>query len=126
MLAVATTASVLLPAVMPAAATTAAAVSASATSPRRSSADSLTGMVARRNHIKPATAGGVMILAETFDHSIFRQSLARMFATGPDGLLEQGYNATLEVALPKVPVVPWLQHPVHEQLGHFLDLQMLQ
>lgn len=43
-----------------------------------------------------------MILAETFDHSIFRQSLARMFATGPDGHLEQGYNATLEVALPNV------------------------
>jgi hypothetical protein len=46
-----------------------------------------------------------MILAETFDHSIFRQSLARTFATGPDGLLEQGFNATLEVALPKVRVV---------------------
>jgi hypothetical protein len=46
-----------------------------------------------------------MILAETFDHSIFRQSLARTFATGPDGLLEQGFNATLEVALPKVHVV---------------------
>jgi hypothetical protein len=55
--------------------------------------------------IKPAAAGGVMILAETFDHSIFWQSLARTFATGPDGLLEQGFNATLEVALPKVHVV---------------------
>lgn len=43
-----------------------------------------------------------MILAETFDHSIFTQSLARMFATGPDGLLDQGFNATLEVALPQV------------------------
>jgi hypothetical protein len=50
-------------------------------------------------------AGGVMILAETFDHSIFRQSLQRTFATRPDGLLEQGFNATLEVALPKVPSV---------------------
>ena len=56
-----------------------------------------------------------MILAETFDHRIFRQSLQRMFATGPDGLLEQGFNATLEVALPKVPLVyeyhgsPWIR-----------------
>lgn len=43
-----------------------------------------------------------MVLAETFDHSIFRQSLSRLFATGPDGLLDQGFNATLEVGLPKV------------------------
>ena len=81
-----------------------------------------------------------MILAETFDHSIFRQSLARMFATGPAGLLEQGYNATLEVALPKVGVIhrhvlaqiqrsswrrtfslPWhavCEAPLHSAVGH--------
>ena len=47
-------------------------------------------------------AGGVMVLAETFDHSTFRQSLARLLATGQDGLLDQGFDATLEVALPKV------------------------
>lgn len=43
-----------------------------------------------------------MVLAETFDHSIFRQSLARLFTTGPDGHLDQGFNATIEVGLPKV------------------------
>ena len=53
-----------------------------------------------------------MILAETFDHSVFRQSLARTFATGPDGLLDQGFNATLEVALPKVRIVN--QHLLHQ------------
>ncbi len=43
-----------------------------------------------------------MVLAETFEHSIFRQSLARLFTTGPDGHLDQGFNATIEVGLPKV------------------------
>ena len=38
-----------------------------------------------------------MVLAETFSHDIFRKSLERMFASGPDGLLQMAFNASVEV-----------------------------
>ena len=43
-----------------------------------------------------------MVLGETFDHETFRASLARLFTTGEDGALDQAFNATLEVVVPKV------------------------
>ncbi len=42
-----------------------------------------------------------MILGETFDHATFRRSLGRVFAAAPDGQLDCGFNATLEVFAPK-------------------------
>lgn len=42
-------------------------------------------------------AGGVMVLAETFDHAVFRQSLARMFASDPEDHLRMAFNASVEV-----------------------------
>ena len=40
-----------------------------------------------------------MVLAETFDHDIFRKSLARMFASEAEGHLRMAFNATVEVRL---------------------------
>ena len=39
-----------------------------------------------------------MVLAETFDHVIFRQSLARMFERDADGHLSMAFNATVEAS----------------------------
>eukprot|EP00898_Chlorokybus_atmophyticus_P006829 jgi/Chlat1/7147/Chrsp57S06816 len=41
--------------------------------------------------------GGMMVLAETFSHSIFKQSLQRMFRTDEEGHLRMAFNATMEV-----------------------------
>jgi hypothetical protein len=43
-----------------------------------------------------------MVLAEEFSHSIFRQSLARMFDTDANGDLRMAFNATMEVLCTKV------------------------
>ncbi len=40
-----------------------------------------------------------MVLAETFDHVIFRQSLARMFERDADLHLSMAFNATVEASL---------------------------
>ena len=37
-----------------------------------------------------------MVLAETFDHSIFRETLARMFTSTEEGHLTMAFNATVE------------------------------
>jgi len=62
------------------------------------SCPSIVSLVA--NHmLGPSPAGGVMVLAETFDHVIFRQSLARMFERDADLHLSMAFNATVEASL---------------------------
>lgn len=43
-----------------------------------------------------------MVLAETFSHEIYRQSLARLFELDENGHLQMYFNATLEVAVSRV------------------------
>lgn len=62
------------------------------------------------------SAGGVIILGETFDHPTFRRSLGRVFASGPDGHLDCGFNATLEVIAPKVSCLTRLRHGLVTQV----------
>ena len=38
-----------------------------------------------------------MVLAETFEHAIFRQSLGRLFERDASGHLRMAFNATVEV-----------------------------
>ncbi|KAK9805138.1 hypothetical protein WJX72_001479 [[Myrmecia] bisecta] len=48
-----------------------------------------------------ACTGGVMVLAETFGHDLFRKSLGRMFERSAGGSLQMGFNATFEVLCTK-------------------------
>lgn len=50
-------------------------------------------------------AGGVVVLAETFSHDIYRQSLARLFELDENGHLQMYFNATLDVAVSRVSLV---------------------
>ena len=47
-------------------------------------------------------AGGLVVLAETFSHEIYRQSLARLFELDEHGHLQMYFNATLDVAVSRV------------------------
>lgn len=51
--------------------------------------------------------GGVVVLAETFSHDIYRKSLARLFELDENGYLQMYFGATLDVTMSKVraPVV---------------------
>lgn len=50
-----------------------------------------------------------MVLAETFGHSLLRQSLARLFQRDEQGLLDMAWHATLDVLTPPVRIPP--PHP---------------
>ena len=47
-------------------------------------------------------AGGVVVLAETFSHEIYRKSLARLFELDENGYLQMYFNATFDVIMSKV------------------------
>lgn len=47
-----------------------------------------------------------MVLAETFGHSLLRQSLARLFQRDEQGLLDMAWHATLDVLTPPVRIPP--------------------
>lgn len=47
-------------------------------------------------------AGGVVVLAETFSHEIYRKSLARLFELDENGYLQMFFNATFDVIMSKV------------------------
>ncbi len=47
-------------------------------------------------------AGGVVVLAETFSHEVYRKSLARLFELDENGYLQMYFNATFDVIMSKV------------------------
>ena len=44
-----------------------------------------------------ACTGGIMVMAETFDHDVYRRSLARLLRIDDSGCLTMGLNGTFEV-----------------------------
>ena len=54
----------------------------------------------------PNSTNGVIVLADSFATSIFKQSFLRMFNKDGAGLLEMGFNATFDVQV--CPVVDFV------------------
>jgi len=51
--------------------------------------------------------GGLMIMADSFNTSIFKQSFQRIFAKNADGSLTMAFNATLDIqARARAPTTP--------------------
>ncbi|DBA70425.1 TPA: hypothetical protein ACH3X2_011834 [Trebouxia sp. C0005] len=52
-------------------------------------------------HDAVSVTGGVVVLAETFSHEIYRKSLARLFELDENGYLQMFFNATFDVIMSK-------------------------